>query len=316
MKKKDTDLWLVKNRASGKVKVTTRCVVVPPSPTHSEPDDDQTEFNVDDNNNNNAAISPTTLQSEFFNAQQDSCTSPCTESSSYTRNRSTTRSWPVIYRNNSLPSQQNFLDPSHAASKTEQLLHKSELKRKSTHQYDFDQIFGLNNANYQQYLATARKQSSCDFGYDKSPSIYDMQHANQENPVQTQNNGFCSAPPTVIFLLLTLLMTTTATSMLCAAIMTGDDNSFLSFVFFTKENLRRSLGKCHLGQGSAHENCQPIWILESHKSTWVSSRRKSRSIAIQGWVLRELIPLVESRLECFINKKVLNGDGAGMRRAQ
>jgi hypothetical protein len=201
------------------VKVTTRCVIVPPSPTDSQDDDDNPDFNVDDNNNN-PTISPTTLQSEFFNAQQDSCTSPSTESSTYTRNRSTTRSWPVIYRNNSLPCHQNYLDPSHAASKTEQLLSKSELKRKSTHQYDFDQIFGLNNANYQQYLASVRKQSSCDFGYDKSPSIYDMQHASQENPVQTQTSACCIAPPTVIFLLLTLLMTTTATSMLCAAIMT------------------------------------------------------------------------------------------------
>lgn len=207
----------MKNRASGKVKVTTRCIVVPPSPTHSEPDDETTD--VDTNNNN--STSPTTLQNDFFNAQQDSCTSPSTETSNYTRNRSTTRSWPVIYRNNSLPSQQNFLDPSQAAtSKTEQLLQKSGLKRKSTHQYDFDQIFGLNNANYQQYLASVRKQSSCDFGYDKSPSIYDMQHPSQENPAQTQTSAFCSAPPTVIFLLLTLLMTTTATSMLCAAIMT------------------------------------------------------------------------------------------------
>jgi hypothetical protein len=206
----------VKNRASGKVKVTTRCIVVPPSPTHSDADEETTDV---DNNNNNST-SPTTLQNDFFNAQQDTCTSPTTDTSNYTRNRSTTRSWPVIYRNNSLPCQQNFLDPQAAASKTEQLLQKSGLKRKSTHQYDFDQIFGLNNANYQQYLASVRKQSSCDFGYDKSPSIYDMQHPNQESPTQTPSSSFCSAPPTVIFLLLTLLMTTTATSMLCAAIMT------------------------------------------------------------------------------------------------
>lgn len=153
------------------------------------------------------------------NAQQDSCTaiSPSTESShNYTRNRSTTRSWPVIYRNNSLTSQQTYLEPTTIPSKTEQLQSKSELKRKSTHQY---QIFGLNNANYQR--ATCRKQSTCEVGgYDKSPSLYDMQHLGRDSPEQTQSGAYCSAPPTVIFLLLTLLMTTTATSMLCAAIMT------------------------------------------------------------------------------------------------
>lgn len=203
------------------MKVTTRCIVVPPSPAHSEPDDDE-DFNVDDNNNTSLISPASNPNNDFSNAQQDSCTaiSPSTETDhNYTRNRSTTRSWPVIYRNNSLSSQPtNYLEPS---TKTEQLLSKSELKRKSTHQYDFDQIFGLNNANYQQYLASHRKQSSCDIGgYDKSPSIYDMQHPSQDSPVQAQSGVFCSAPPTVIFLLLTLLMTTTATSMLCAAIMT------------------------------------------------------------------------------------------------
>lgn len=218
MKKKDTDLWLIRGRASGKVKVTTRCIVVPPSPTQPDTDDENTELNVDSNNN----TSPTTTQYDFPDAQQDnSCTSPSTESH-YTRNRSTTRSWPVIYRNNSISTTQNYLEPpTQIASKTEQLLTKSEHKRKSSHQYDFDQIFGLNNANYQQYLATvARKASTCEPGYDKSPSLYDMQNLTQEDPSQTRTRNFCSAPPTVIFLLLTLLMTTTATSMLCAAIMT------------------------------------------------------------------------------------------------
>lgn len=218
MKKKETDLWLSRNRASGKVKITTRCIVVPPSPTQRESDDENTQLNIDSNNN----TSPTTTQYDFPDAQQDnSCTSPSTESH-YTRNRSTTRSWPVIYRNNSISSTQNYLGPpGQITSKTEQLQTKSEHKRKSSHQYDFDQIFGLNNANYQQYLATVRKASTCEaLGYDKSPSIYDMQNLTQENPTQTRSSIFCSAPPTVIFLLLTLLMTTTATSMLCAAIMT------------------------------------------------------------------------------------------------
>lgn len=208
----------MKNRASGKVKVTTRCIVVPPSPTPTEPDDVNTDFYLDSNNNANQHSPTSNNPNDSFNAQPDSgaTISPSTESShNYTRNRSTTRSWPVIYRNNSLSNQQqNYLEP--VTSKTEQL----QSKRKSTHQYDFDQIFGLNNVNYQQYLAQCRKQSSCDVGYDKSPSIYDMQHPSQEDQEQTQTGAFCSTPPTVIFLLLTLLMTTTATSMLCAAIMT------------------------------------------------------------------------------------------------
>lgn len=221
MKKKDTDLWLVRNRASGKVKVATRCVVVPPSPTQKTPDDDED----DADNNNNPLNSPTFNNlPDSFNAQKSSCTSPnSAEPNPYTRNRSTTRSWPVIYRNNSLSNQSTYLEPSfiqqqqsQPTSKTEQL----QSKRKSTHQYDFDQIFGLNNANYQQYLSTYRKASNCEVGFDKSPSIYDMQHPNQETVEQTQTSGFCSAPPTVIFLLLTLLMTTSATAMLCAAIMT------------------------------------------------------------------------------------------------
>lgn len=223
MKKKDTDLWLVRSRASGKVKVTTRCIIVPPSPDPSDLDDEadcNADCNADPNNNNNNT-SPTQNQNDFTAQSENDCTSPSTESNPYTRNRSTTRSWPVIYRNNSLSSQPNFLDPSQATSKMEQLQTKTDHKRKSSHQYDFDQIFGLNNANYQQYLATCRKASSCEVGFEKSPSLYDMQHLNQEAPVQTQSgSACCSAPPTVIFLLLTLLMTTTATSMLCASIMT------------------------------------------------------------------------------------------------
>lgn len=213
---------------------------MPPSPTELETERSLGHV-IDTNNNSNNIISPSTLnlQPDFFNAQQENSTSPCTEKidHNYTRNRTTTRSWPVIYRNNSLSS--NFLDPS---SKIEQLLSKSEQKRKSTHQYDFDQIFGLNNVNYQQYLASVRKQSACgEFaGYDKSPSIYDMQHVNQESNEQTQT-GFCSAPPTVIFLLLTLLMTTTATAMLCAAIMTDHWEN----IIWDGEALEKSLNHSH-----------------------------------------------------------------------
>jgi len=217
----------VKSRgASQKVKVTTRCIVVPPSPTHSDDvDEDDDDGDVDSNNNDRTPTPDADAdQADAFNAQQqqpiptDCTTDPSTTTNQYTRNRSTTRSWPVIYRNNSVSyssstQHQQLLEPS---SKTEQL----QNKRKSSHQYDFDQIFGLNNANYQQYLASAsRKASACN--YDKSPSIYDMQHIqNVENDEQTQSSGICYVPPTVIFLFITLLMTTSATSMLCAAIMT------------------------------------------------------------------------------------------------
>lgn len=242
----------MRNRASGKVKVTTRCIVVPPSPT--ECDSERSPCDVTDtnnnNNNSNKVNSPTTLnlqQPDHFNAQPD-LSSPCTESANhnYTRNRSTTRSWPVIYRNNSLSSNtsSNFLEPSSATSKIEQLLSKSEQKRKSTHQYDFDQIFGLNNVNYQQYLASVRKQSSAfgDFGgYDKSPSIYDMQHVNHPEQSEQTQTGFCSAPPTVIFLLLTLLMTTAATAMLCAAIMTDHWED----IVWDGDALERSINHSH-----------------------------------------------------------------------
>jgi hypothetical protein len=216
----------VRNRGSGKVTVTTRCVVVPPSPDKTDDDDDDDDndddeeddlvLDVDTNNNNS---------NQQIKSPQDSQTDSCAQSpcdTQYTRNRSTTRSWPVIYRNNSLLSHNNnhnYLEPNF--TKTEKLQTRSEQKRKSTHQYDFDQIFGLNNANYQQYLASHRKSSNFDPGFDKSPSIYDMQqHHNSENPEQTQTGGFCNAPPTVIFLLITLIMTTSATSMLCAAFLT------------------------------------------------------------------------------------------------
>jgi hypothetical protein len=223
---------------------------VPPSPDKSDCECD--DYDVDGNNNNNShtsnfisninalSNSPSSSQFEdnFHNNQSDlyqsnntpttsnNYNSPNPNETYYTRNRSTTRSWPVIYRNNSLTNQQNnnsnyYLEPN--CTKTEQLQSRSEQqKRKSTHQYDFDQIFGLNNANYQQYLASHRKSSNFNFdpGYDKSPSIYDMQQ-NQDSPEQTQTGGFCSAPPTIIFLLLTLIMTTSATSMLCAAFLTG-----------------------------------------------------------------------------------------------
>jgi hypothetical protein len=203
---------------------------VPPSPINPTPSD-AVDFKVDSNNNN----SPSPQQQpdedsqhvEYYQEPQETCASSSSGTESYyTRNRNTTRSWPVIYRNNSLQTSNNYLEPT--ATKTEQLQARNEhQKRKSTHQYDFDQIFGLNNANYQQYLASHRKSSNFESSifFDKSPSIYDMQQhtnggGNQSSSEQTQNGGCCYAPPTVILLLLTLIMTTSATAMLCAAFLT------------------------------------------------------------------------------------------------
>jgi hypothetical protein len=222
----------VKNR--GSVKVTTRCIVVPPSPINPT-SADAVDFKVD-NNNNSPSPQQQQLQEldtdSLFNVEchqqpPDSCASSDNNSTSgtesyYARNRSTTRSWPVIYRNNSLHN--NYLEPN--PTKTEQLQSRNEQhKRKSTHQYDFDQI----NANYQQYLASHRKSSNFDTStcYDKSPSIYDMQQYNsstasnnQSSSERAQNGNFCNVPPTIALLFVTLIMTTSATSMLCAAFLT------------------------------------------------------------------------------------------------
>lgn len=214
--------------------MTTRCIVVPPSPLHPTPSD-AVDFKVDGNNNSPSPQQLTdedSLHVELYQEPQEeeeeeTCVSSSGTESYYTRNRNTTRSWPVIYRNNSLHnSSNNYLEPN--ATKTEQLQARNEhQKRKSSHQYDFDQIFGLNNANYQQYLASHRKSSNFDSSiyFDKSPSVYDMQQhtisgGNQNSSEQTQTGGYCNAPPTVILLLLTLIMTTSATAMLCAAFLT------------------------------------------------------------------------------------------------
>lgn len=207
------------------MKVTTRCVVVPPSPQPTSPNDENEINNlIFDNNSTN---SPTTNNNQdIFNAQLhqhqlSECSSPITDyiPHHYSRNKTTTRSWPVIHRNTTSPSSQQFLEPE-PQTKTEQLQKYTEKRHFSTHQYDFDQIFGLNNTNYQNYLA-ARKASNCDF--DKSPSSFDMQQQqlkHQQNQEQTQTSNCCSSPPPIIFLLLTLVFTSSATAMLCAAIMT------------------------------------------------------------------------------------------------
>lgn len=207
---------------------------MPSSSTH----DSKIDFDSKEHEN---LVERNSTQNTSLSCQQNnnSCSSQkCPQSSStesgstnYTRNSSTTRSWPVIHRNISQISPHqinpNFLEPNFTSSntKTEHLQIKAEQqKRKSTHQYDFDQIFGLNNSNYQQYLTAQKKTDNLDCIRDKSPSFYDMQnHHNPENSQQTQISGFCNTPPIIIFLLITLIMTTSATSMLCAAFLTGNN---------------------------------------------------------------------------------------------
>lgn len=206
------------------MKVTTRCVVVPPSPQHTSPNDENDINNFIFDNNSN--ISPTSNNQDIFNAQLhqqhlSECSSPIADPIPhyYSRNKTTTRSWPVIHRNTTSSSSQQFLEPE-PQTKTEQLQKYTEKRHFSTHQYDFDQIFGQNNTNYQNYLA-ARKASNC--GFDKSPSSFDMQQQQlkqQQNQEQTQTSNCCTSPPPIIFLLLTLVFTSSATAMLCAAIMT------------------------------------------------------------------------------------------------
>lgn len=226
MKKKDTDLWLIKTKSSGKVKVTTRCIVVPPTPTTPTTLDVNTnirnQLNLDTNNNTNNTNQNSPNESHQLNVcsnNTDCSPSPTQEyiSSHYTRNRSTTRSWPVIYRNTN-PAQE---------SKQDQLQRYQEKRHYSTHQYDFDQMYGLNTSTYNNYLA-------CSQNFDddlKSPSFFDMQqHTTQSdnnphhtnNPAQTNTPSICSAQPPIIFLFVTLLITSSATAMLCVAI--GSDH--------------------------------------------------------------------------------------------
>ena len=152
MKKKETDLWLIKKRESEKSKESTKCIVVPSSSTH--------DSNIDfDSKEHDDKVEKNPILNTSLSCQQNSsCSSQKfsqssfseTNKTNYARNSSTTRSWPVIHRNISqiTPQQVNssFLESNISSSntKTEHLQLKAEQqKRKSTHQYDFDQIFGI-----------------------------------------------------------------------------------------------------------------------------------------------------------------------------
>lgn len=161
---------------------------------------------------------------------------PATE---YVRNKSTTRSWPVIHRNNSYRYQLQPSGHNHRRQQSHQY-----------YQYDYDALTGVNcpandtnnNINFtpnEDYLAY-------NSSYDKSPSIdsYYYQHyrpsmqqstttmttttagqggatiTSTAHQTQPGTATCCMMPPPVLFLFFTLLMTSSATAMLCAAIMT------------------------------------------------------------------------------------------------
>lgn len=254
MKKKNTDLWLINRRDSGNVKVTTRCVLVPPSPTHSNDDEENSSLNK------NISTS-TSYNIERYAKLHNVSISPSTKSYNYSRNRSTTRSWPAIHNSFSTP---------HVTTKTEQQPSKNE-NRKSSAAYDFDQIFGLNNANYQKFLASHRKSSIFEIGSaDKSPSIYDLQQCDQDQQHKqdsSNRDSLCfSAQPVTVFLLLTLLVTAIGTTILCGAIMSGEaHNLFIQRIFtwktlstfdiylcnYSQSIQNRPLGKRGMGQRSS-----------------------------------------------------------------
>lgn len=162
---------------------------------------------------------------------------PATE---YVRNKSTTRSWPVIHRNNSYRYQLQPSGHNHRRQQSHQY-----------YQYDYDALTGVNcpsndtnnNINFtlnEDYLVN-------NSSYDKSPSIdsYYYQHyrpsmqqstttmttttagqggatitSTAHHQTQAGTATCCMMPPPVLFLFFTLLMTSSATAMLCAAIMT------------------------------------------------------------------------------------------------
>lgn len=124
-----------------------------------------------------------------------------TYSSNYSKNPSTTRSWPVINR--------------------------------TYHQYDYEALYQLNTNNNHPYhnlhhLHNSNNNSSgseYNSAYDKDSSdqnLYVSSSLGRTMQPQTQTTvttTSCATAPPVIFLFVTLLVTTGATAMLCGAIM-------------------------------------------------------------------------------------------------
>lgn len=305
MKKRDTDLWLVKNKSGGcKIKVTTRCLPAtstvttynleppiitlpqPPTPTDHEPTTvrfelgagvettsnikhhiphhilPETATQIDNSGNlghsNNHQNSSTNDSGIDINqtTSPDTAATVDQQPTDYVRNKSTTRSWPVIHRNNSYRYQLQPTVHNHRRQQSHQY-----------YQYDYDALTGPNcpsndtnnNINY-----SANEDYLVSSSYDKSPSIdsYYFQHyrhsmqqstttmttaAGQGGATitstahhQTQSGTTCCMmPPPVLFLFFTLLMTSSATAMLCAAIMTDH----WEHVSWNRENLDRLSNK-------------------------------------------------------------------------
>lgn len=124
---------------------------------------------------------------------------PPPPTSTYSKNPSTTRSWPVINR--------------------------------TYHQYDYEALYQLNTNNNHPYhnlhhLHNSNNNSSgseYNSAYDKDSSDQNLYVSSgrtmQPQTQTTVTTTSCATAPPVIFLFVTLLVTTGATAMLCGAIM-------------------------------------------------------------------------------------------------
>lgn len=229
----------------------------------------------------------------------------------YVRNKSTTRSWPVIHRNNSYRYQLQPTVHNHRRQQSHQY-----------YQYDYDALTGLNyppndtnnNINYstnEDYLVSS--------SYDKSPSIdsYYYQHyrpsMQQSTTTMTTNAGqggatitstahhqtqsgttCCMMPPPVLFLFFTLLMTSSATAMLCAAIMTDH----WEHVSWNREHLDRLSNKSSIElQWYLDGRAAKFSVSDMHRK---SGDGRSRELDLPRYVLKHNKPLVDKRANVFL----------------
>lgn len=200
----DTDLWLIKTASGGsKIKISTRYV---PSLAHPPP------LSIDPDPPTVAADAA--VQDPRSSFESTSSHSPPPRS--YSKNATTTRTWPVINR--------------------------------SYHQYDYEALYQLNNSNNNNnnnngpyhHLQQYSSGSECGGGiggggssvsggaYEKDssdqtlyvPARYVRRNSGMNPPTEISGAvTTCTTAPPVIFLLVTLLVTTGATAMLCCAIM-------------------------------------------------------------------------------------------------
>lgn len=208
--------------------VTTRCL---PATSTIEDDIEEDEESINLYNNNNSYYQNTNNNNS--NIKYSSATTE------YSKNRTTTRSWPVIYNNS-----------------CRQPLH-------SYQQYDYETFIELNNKNnnntsdYQLTTGTTNTKPNT-FENQLSPNNninnnnidFDLQNSYNSKrshnnihrmPIPTQTQTSCVAPPPVLYLLFTLVITSSASAMLCAAIMT-DHWEHVTWDKFSLDRLSNSTG--------------------------------------------------------------------------